>query len=58
VKRAFRALVQEVEHWLKKTCRKSDPPGYLIGPKAARLAKEGLPLRGEGHKPSPVRIWR
>jgi hypothetical protein len=54
----FRALVQEVEHWLKKTFRKSDPPGYLVGPKAARMAKEGLPLRGDEHKPSAVRVWR
>jgi hypothetical protein len=54
----FRALVLEVEHWLKKTCRKSDPPGYLIGPRAARLAKEGLALRGDEHKPSPVYVGR
>lgn len=54
----FRALVQEVEHWLKKTFRKSDPPGFLIGPRAARLAKEGLLLRGDERKPSAVRVWR
>ncbi|HYV45624.1 MAG TPA: hypothetical protein VFA20_12230 [Myxococcaceae bacterium] len=54
----FRALVQEVEHWLKKTFRKSDPPGYFIGPRAARMAKEGLALWGDEHKPSAVRVWR
>ncbi|HEY8210274.1 MAG TPA: hypothetical protein VIG99_22475 [Myxococcaceae bacterium] len=54
----FRALVQEVEHWLKKSFRRSDPPGFLVGPKAARLAKEGLQLRGDEHKPSAVKVHR
>jgi hypothetical protein len=52
----FRALVLEVEQWLKKTFRKSDPPGFLIGPKCARLVKEGLQLRAEEHRPSPVYV--
>ena len=54
----FRALVQELEQWLKKTCRKSEPAGFLIGPKAARLAREGLSLRAEEHRTSPVRVYR
>ena len=53
----FRALVLELEHWLKKTFRKSEPAGFLIGPKAARLAREGLPLRAEEHRRSPVRVY-
>lgn len=54
----FRALVQEIEHWLKKSFRKSVPAGFLIGPKTARLAKEGLQLRAEEHRPSPVQVYR
>jgi hypothetical protein len=54
----FRALVQEVERWLRKTFRKSDPGGFLVGPAAARLAKEGLVLRAEEHKPLAVRVYR
>ncbi|HVE84870.1 MAG TPA: hypothetical protein VND93_18565 [Myxococcales bacterium] len=54
----FRALVLELEHWLKKSCHRSEPQGFLIGPKTARLAKEGLQLRAEEHRPSPVRVYR
>lgn len=41
----FRKIVLEIEQWLKKTCRGSEPKGFLIGPHAARLFKEGLVLR-------------
>lgn len=54
----FRALVLEVERWLRKTFRKSDPGGFLIGPRVARLAKEGLTLRAEEHKPLTVQVYR
>lgn len=42
---AFRTVVLEIEHWLKKTCRGSEPKGFLVGPHAARMFKEGLVLR-------------
>ena len=42
---AFRRLYKEIEEWLKKTCRRSEPMGFLVGPHAARLYKEGLILR-------------
>lgn len=41
----FRRMVLELEEYLKKTCRKSEPIGFLIGPHAARQYKEGLVLR-------------
>lgn len=41
----FRRMYLEIEEYLKKTCRKSEPMGFLIGPHAARLFKEGLVLR-------------
>jgi hypothetical protein len=51
----FRRLFQEVEGWLKKTCRRSDPVGFLVGPAAARAFKEGLVLRQAGHRGDTVR---
>ena len=46
----LRRLFQELEDWLKKTCRRSEPKGYLVGPAAARGHKEGLVLREAGHR--------
>lgn len=54
----FRALFQEIEQWLKKSCRRSEPAGFLIGPRTARLAREGLRLRAEERRPSEVRVYR
>lgn len=54
----FRALVLEVERWVKKTFRRSEPKGYWIGPQAARLAKEGLVLRTDEHRPGTVQVFR
>jgi hypothetical protein len=54
----FRRLFQEVESWLKKTCRRSDPVGFLVGPAAARAFKEGLVLRQAGHRGHTVRPSR
>jgi hypothetical protein len=54
----FRSLYQEVEGWLKKTCRRSDPLGFLVGPAAARAFKEGLVLRESGHRGQSVRPSR
>jgi hypothetical protein len=41
----FRKLFLELEEYLRKTCRKSEPMGFLVGPHAARRYKEGLVLR-------------
>jgi hypothetical protein len=53
----FRALFQEVERWMKKSFRKSQPAGYLIGPKVARLVKEGLVLRVREHRGGTVTVY-
>ncbi|MEW5739234.1 MAG: hypothetical protein AB1938_09935 [Myxococcota bacterium] len=46
----FRARFLEVEAWLRKQFRKSNPKGYLIGPATARRVKEGsLKLRENKH---------
>ena len=55
----FRRLYDEVEDWLKKTCRRSAPKGFLVGPEAARLHKEtGLVLRESGHRGTTVVPYR
>ncbi|MFZ5472120.1 MAG: hypothetical protein ACOZIN_22035 [Myxococcota bacterium] len=54
----FRRLYLEVEEWLKKTFRKGDPKVFLIGPKAARLASEGLVLRDSEHRGGTVGVHR
>lgn len=46
----FRTRVMEIEAWLRKTFRKSNPKGYLIGPSLARQMKEGaVKLRENKH---------
>lgn len=46
----FRTRYLEIESWVKKTFRKSSPKGFWVGPRTARLAKEGLlPLRENAH---------
>jgi hypothetical protein len=54
----LRRLFMELEEWLKKTCRRSEPKGYLVGPAAARAHKEGLVLRETGHRGDTVRPFR
>jgi hypothetical protein len=54
----FRQLFEEVEGWLKKNFRRSDPVGFLIGPAAARDCKQGLVLREAGHRGNTVRPSR
>ena len=46
----FRRRFIEVETWLKKTCRRSEPVGWLIGPSTARRAADGLVIRDAGHR--------
>jgi hypothetical protein len=51
----FLRLFREVEEYLKKTFRKGDPKAFLVGPKAARLYKEGkLVLRDSAHRGGTV----
>jgi hypothetical protein len=46
----FRARYLQIEAWLRKSFRKSNPRGYLIGPATARRVKEGaLVLRENRH---------
>lgn len=54
----FRRLFREVEEWLKKAFRKSEPMGFLVGPAAARLFKEGLILRDSDHRGGTVRPYK
>ena len=54
----FRSLFREVEAWLKKTCRRSNPVGFLVGPAAARACKEGLVLREAGRHGGTIRPSR
>lgn len=54
----FRRLFMEIEGWMKKTFRKSDPPGFFVGPHAARAVKEGLVLRKSEHRGGTVGVWK
>ncbi|QDE92550.1 hypothetical protein BHS06_28215 [Myxococcus xanthus] len=50
----FRSLFLEVEEYIKKTYRKGDPKGFFVGPKTARLCKEGLVLRDSAFRGGTV----
>ena len=50
----FRRQYREVEEYIKKTFRKGDPKAFFVGPKAARLSKEGLVLRDSAHRGGTV----
>jgi hypothetical protein len=52
----FRVLFLEIGEWLKKSFRKGDPKAFMIGPKAARLFKEGLVLRDSEHRGGTVAL--
>jgi len=41
----FRQIFMEIQAWLKRTHRRSEPKGFWIGPGAARRFKQGLRLR-------------
>ncbi len=53
----FRRLFNEIEVWMKKTFRKSEPAGFWIGPATARETKSGLVLL-DPKKDKPVRPFR
>jgi hypothetical protein len=55
----FRKLVMEIEEWLKRSFRKGNPKGFLVGPHAARAHKEGkLVLRHNEHRGREVTVWK
>ncbi|MBJ6759584.1 hypothetical protein JGU66_02340 [Myxococcaceae bacterium JPH2] len=54
----FRRLYLEVEEYVKKTFRKGEPKGFLVGPKAARLFKEGLVLRDSAFRGGTVAPYK
>ena len=54
----FRRLYLEIDEWLKKTFRRSEPKGFWIGPHAARQFKEGLALRDSEHRGGLVRPYK
>ena len=54
----FRRVFLEVEEWLKKSFRRSEPVGFWVGPKTARLFKEGLVLRNSEFRGGTVRPFR
>ena len=57
--RGMRAVYEEIHGWLRKSCLRSDPKGWWVGPAAARAWKsEGLVLREAGHKGRVVGVWR
>ncbi len=54
----FRVRFLEMEQWLKKAFRKGDPKEFWIGPRAARMFKEGLLLRDSAFRGSLVEPHR
>jgi hypothetical protein len=55
----LRTLFEEIHGWLRKSCLRSDPKGWWVGPAAARAWRsEGLVLREAGHKGRVVGVWR
>lgn len=50
----FRRLFMEVEEHFKKSYRRGDPKEFYVGPKAARLFKEGLVLRDSAFRGGTV----
>jgi hypothetical protein len=55
----LRAVFRDVEEYLRKAFRRSDPKGFWVGPAAARAWKsDGLVLREPGHKGSTFGVWR
>lgn len=54
----FRARFLELERELRTRFHKSEPKGFLIGPHAARAAKEGLVLRDSERGGGTVRRYR
>ncbi len=57
--RGLRALFEEIHAWMRKSCLRSEPKGWWVGPAAARAWRsEKLVLREPGHKGRVVGVWR
>ncbi len=54
----FRTIFLEIERDLRTRFHKSEPKGFLIGPHAARAAKDGLVLRDSERGGGTVRPYR
>jgi hypothetical protein len=54
----FRTRFLEIERELRTRFHKSEPKGFLVGPYAARAAKEGLMLRDSERGGGTVRAYR
>jgi len=54
----FRRLFIEIEEYIKKTYRKGEPKGFFVGPKTARLSKEGLVLRDAAFRGGTVTPYK
>jgi hypothetical protein len=54
-----RKVFEEIHQFFKKSWRRSDPPGFWVGPAAAGAWKrEGLVLREVGHRGEVYGVWR
>ena len=57
--RGLRTIFEDLQAWVRKTWRRSDPKGWWVGVEAARGWKSsGLVLREAGHKGKTVGVWR
>ncbi|AKQ63994.1 hypothetical protein A176_000906 [Myxococcus hansupus] len=54
----FRRLFLEIEEYIKKSHRRSDPKGFFVGAKTARLCKEGLVLRDSAFRGGTVGVHK
>lgn len=54
----LRKLFRDIEEYLKKNYRRTEPVGFLVGAHAARRFKEGLVLRDSEHRGGTVRPFR
>ncbi|WP_141327421.1 hypothetical protein [Myxococcus sp. AB025B] len=54
----FRGLFLEIEEHVKKTYRRGQPKDFFVGPKAARLYKEGLVLRDSQFRGGTVNVYK
>lgn len=54
----FRRLFMDIEEHVKKTFRRGQPKDFFVGPKAARLYKEGLVLRDSAFRGGTVNVYK
>jgi|SRR5215217_9793365 len=54
----FRRLFMDIEEHVKKTFRRGQPKDFFVGPKTARLYKEGLVLRDSAFRGGTVNVYK